>query len=91
MILSCSFLQIILGHPLAAVGLNRALFDLMPSLPQVAHSACQSEALEPFQSLQSRDRSACLEVGEDASVLVVAFRLYWVTGSHEGKLKLLCL
>jgi hypothetical protein len=63
MILSCSFLQIILGYSLAAIGLNRSLLDLMPRLFQVTNSTRQPEALEPFQSFQSRERSACLQVG----------------------------
>jgi hypothetical protein len=48
MILSCSFLQIILGYSLATVGLNRSLLDLMPRLFQVADPTRQPETLEPF-------------------------------------------
>jgi len=49
MILSCSFLQIILGYSFAAVGLNRPLLDLMTRLFQVADSTRQPKALEPFE------------------------------------------
>ena len=57
MILSCSFLQIILSHSLAAVGLHRSLLNLMPRLFQVADSTRQPETLEPFEGFQSRECS----------------------------------
>jgi hypothetical protein len=60
MILSYSFLQIILGYSLAAVGLHRSLLNLMPRLFQVANPARQPEALEPFESLKSREGSPSL-------------------------------
>jgi hypothetical protein len=89
MVLSCSTRQIILGNVFAAVGFDCSLLDHMPSLPQVTNSACQSETLEPIECLQSRECSPRLQVCQDSCVLIVAFRLYWVTGSHKGKLKLL--
>jgi hypothetical protein len=61
----------------------------MPSLPQITHSARQSEALEPFEGFECRDGAACLQVGEDSSVLVVAFDLYRVSRPHKGQLELL--
>jgi hypothetical protein len=53
-VLGCSTRQIILGDVFAAVGFDCSLLDHMPSLSQITNSACQSEALEPFQRFQSR-------------------------------------
>jgi hypothetical protein len=63
MVLGCSARQIILGDVFAAVGFDCSLLDHMPSLPQIADSACQSEALEPIECFQSRECSPRLQVG----------------------------
>jgi hypothetical protein len=71
------------------VRLYGSLLHIVASLPQIAHSARQPEALEPFEGFQSRDGAACLQVGEDSSVLVVAFRLDRVSRPHKRQLELL--
>jgi hypothetical protein len=78
-----------LSNALSAVRLYGSLLHIMSSLPQVAHSTRQSKALEPFEGFESRDGAACLQVGEDASVLVVAFRLNRVSRPHKRQLELL--
>jgi hypothetical protein len=91
MVLGCSARQIILGDVFAAVSFYGSLLHIVTGLPQITNSARQSETLEPIECLQSRERASRLQVGKDASVLVVAFRLYWVRCPHKRQLKLLCL
>jgi len=63
MVLDCSARQIILGDVFAAVGFDCSLLDQIPGLPQITNSARQSEALEPIECLQSRERATRLQVG----------------------------
>jgi hypothetical protein len=78
-----------LSNAFTAVRLYGSLLHIVASLSQIAHSTRQPKALEPFEGFQSRDGAACLQVGEDSSVLVVAFHLDWVSRPHEWQLELL--
>ena len=56
-------LQIILRYAFPTIRFHRALVNRMPHLFEIAYPTCQSEASEPFERIESRDRSPCLKVG----------------------------